>query len=149
MDEAYLKCKTLQDANGKLQGTLSESQDELERLVKQFEITNQALAVTERELSAIRKQNIELRRDLEDRTAAVNELKEREASRERELQELYAQVIQKDSLMNDCERRLVRQLKDKEQELILIHKKMETTESEKREWVSKIEFLERVNEDKT
>jgi len=31
----------------------------------------------------------------------------------------------------------------------LLHKKMETTESEKREWVSKIEFLERVNEDKT
>jgi hypothetical protein len=55
MDEAYLKCKTLQDSNCKLQGTLSESQDELERLVKQFEITNQALAVTERELSAIRK----------------------------------------------------------------------------------------------
>ena len=37
LDESYLKCKSLQDANNKLQLTLRDTQDELDRFVKQYE----------------------------------------------------------------------------------------------------------------
>lgn len=50
--------------------------------------------------------------------------------------------------MNDCEKRLVRNLKEKEQECIMLHSRLETMEHEKREAFSKIDFLEKLNEDK-
>ncbi len=50
--------------------------------------------------------------------------------------------------MNDCEKRLVRNLKEKEQECIILQKKLEAMEVERREAFSKIDFLEKLNEDK-
>jgi len=50
--------------------------------------------------------------------------------------------------MNDCEKRLVRNLKEKEQECILLHKRLEAAEHEKREAHAKIDFMEKLNEDK-
>jgi len=43
----------------------------------------------------------------------------------------------------------VRNLKDKEQEVVFLHKKVDTLESQKKEAGQKIEFLERLNEDKS
>jgi hypothetical protein len=74
-----------------------------------------------------------MRRDLDERTISLEEFRQRDAARERELQELYSQVIQKDNILNDCEKRLVRNLKDKEQELIMVQKRLESAELERRE----------------
>lgn len=57
-------------------------------------------------------------------------------------------MVHKDSLMNDCEKRLVRNLKEKEQECILLQKRMESLEHERREANAKIDFMEKLNEDK-
>jgi hypothetical protein len=57
-------------------------------------------------------------------------------------------VVQKDSLMNDCEKRLVRNLKEKEQECIILHKRVENLEHERREANAKIDFMDKLNEDK-
>ncbi len=85
LDESYLKCKSLQDSNNKLQITLRDSQDELDRFVKQYETLSQALTNSDRDLSMLRKQNNEMRRDLDERNLSLGELREREMSREREL----------------------------------------------------------------
>jgi uncharacterized protein YoxC len=50
--------------------------------------------------------------------------------------------------MNDCERRLVRNLKEKETELQGLKKSLEVVNAEKRELLSKVEFLERISEDR-
>lgn len=112
LDEQYLKGKSLQEANTKLQATLSETQDELEKLIKQYEGLSQAIAASERELSLSRKLCQDLRRELDERSHTLSDMKERDQLRERELTELYAQVEHKDSLMTECERRLVRSLRD-------------------------------------
>jgi hypothetical protein len=44
-----------------------------------------AIATSERELSLARKLNFELKRDLDDRCVLLQDLKEREVSRDREL----------------------------------------------------------------
>ena len=50
--------------------------------------------------------------------------------------------------MTECERRLVRNLKEKEQELLQALKRIEALESEKKELASKIQILEQKSEDK-
>ena len=50
--------------------------------------------------------------------------------------------------MNDCEKRLVRNLKEKEQECIMMHQRIDVLEHERRESDAKIDFLEKLNEDK-
>ncbi len=50
--------------------------------------------------------------------------------------------------MSDCEKRLVRNLKDKEHELASLKVRVDNLEHEKKESTQKIEFLERLNEDK-
>jgi hypothetical protein len=50
--------------------------------------------------------------------------------------------------MNDCEKRLVRNLKEKEQECIMMHQRIDVLEHERREAAAKIDFLEKLNEDK-
>lgn len=50
LDEIYLKNKSLLDSNSKYSKTLKETQDELERLVKQYEILNQALIDSDHQL---------------------------------------------------------------------------------------------------
>jgi hypothetical protein len=50
--------------------------------------------------------------------------------------------------MNDCEKRLVRNLKEKEQECIMMHQRVDVLEHERREATAKIDFLEKLNEDK-
>ena len=50
--------------------------------------------------------------------------------------------------MNDCEKRLVRNLKEKEQECIILHKRLESLEHENREYHAKVDFIEKLNEDK-
>lgn len=67
LDEIYLKNKSLLDSNSKYQKTLKETQDELERLVKQYETLSQALSDSDHQLQKARKFNYELKRDLEDR----------------------------------------------------------------------------------
>ncbi len=57
-------------------------------------------------------------------------------------------MIQKDNILSDCEKRLVRNLKDKEHELASIKTRLDTLEHDRREALQKIEFLERLNEDK-
>lgn len=89
-----------------------------------------------------------MRRDLDERTLSMGEMRDREVSRERELQELYAQVIQKDSILSDCEKRLVRNLKDKEHELATLKTRLDTLEHDRRETLQKVDFLEHLNEDK-
>lgn len=89
-----------------------------------------------------------MRRDLDERTLSLGEMRDREVARERELQELYAQVIQKDNILSDCEKRLVRNLKDKEHELATLKTRLDTLEHDRREALQKIDFLERLNEDK-
>lgn len=49
--------------------------------------------------------------------------------------------------MKDCETRIVRTLKEKEQECAQLYKRLEVLESEKREDATRIEFLERMKED--
>lgn len=49
--------------------------------------------------------------------------------------------------MKDVESRLVRTLKEKEQECMNLFKRLEILESEKREDTTRIEFLERMKED--
>jgi len=142
-----LKGKSLQEANTKLQATLSETQDELEKLIKQYEGLSQAIAASERGLSLSRKLCQDLRRELDERTHTLSDMKERDQLRERELTELYAQVEHKDSLMTECERRLVRSLRDKEQELAATLKRLEILEAEKRDLSSKIQVLEQRTED--
>lgn len=51
--------------------------------------------------------------------------------------------------MNECERRLVRNLKDREVECQTLQKAKDLAEQEKRDLSSKIEFLERMMEDKS
>jgi hypothetical protein len=74
-------------------------------------------------------------------------MKERDQLRERELTELYAQVEHKDSLMTECERRLVRSLRDKEQELAAALKRSEALEADKRDLSAKVHLLEQRTED--
>jgi hypothetical protein len=50
--------------------------------------------------------------------------------------------------LSDCEKRLVRNLKDKEHELASLKVRVDNLEHEKKESTQKIEFLERLNEDK-
>lgn len=57
-------------------------------------------------------------------------------------------MTQKDTIMNDCEKRLVRSLKEKEQEVILLQKTLDILEGERKDQSSKIEFLERVNDER-
>ena len=64
---------------------MRDSQDELDRFVKQYETLSQALTNSDRDLSMLRKQNNEMRRDLDERNLSLGELREREMSREREL----------------------------------------------------------------
>lgn len=78
----------------------------------------------------------------------MGDLKERDQLRERELSELYAQVEHKDTIMSECERRLVRNLKEKEQEIVSQLKRVDALETEKRDLKSKVEYLERTNEDR-
>ena len=78
----------------------------------------------------------------------MGDLKERDQLRERELSELYAQVEHKDTIMSECERRLVRNLKEKEHEIVSQLKRVEALETEKRDLKSKVEYLERTNEDR-
>ena len=50
--------------------------------------------------------------------------------------------------MNDCEKRLVRNLKEKEQECIMLQKRVDALEHDRRECNAKIDFMEKLNEDK-
>ena len=50
--------------------------------------------------------------------------------------------------MNDCEKRLVRNLKEKEKECIMMYQKIDVLEHDRREAAAKIDFLEKLNEDK-
>lgn len=57
-----------------------------------------------------------MRREIEDRELALDEYRARDANRERELNELFVQLTQKDSLMSECEKRLLKGIREKEQE---------------------------------
>ena len=85
LDDSYLKCKSLQESNAKLQLTLKDTQDELDRFVKQYETLNQALGDSEHHLQLARKLNYELKRDLDDKTSQLQEIKSKDELRDREL----------------------------------------------------------------
>ena len=64
------------------------------------------------------------------------------------MSELYASIGEKDIVVKDCEKRLLRSLREKEQERELLAKSVQALEAEKREWLGRIEVMERMGEDK-
>jgi len=61
---------------------------------------------------------------------------------------LYSSLGQKDKVVNQCEKRLVKSLKEKEQECSCLAKQVEQLEAEMRESKNKVEFLEQMNDDR-
>ena len=72
----------------------------------------------------------------------------KESRLEKELGDMYGSLEHKDVVVQDCEKRLIRNLKEKEMQCTSLLKKIEQLEAELRETTGKVEFLERMNDDK-
>ena len=78
----------------------------------------------------------------------MQEVRQKEQRRETEMQDLYNNLNQKTKIVKDQEKRAQRTLSEKDQELNDLLKKCHDLEQLTREFSQKIEFLEKISDER-
>jgi len=148
LDGESSKVIALEEDNRGLKKTLSETQGELESLLKQYERLRAQFIESERECGMAKRKVEGLETEVNEKGQLLKVLKEKEERAAKELEEVYGALSENKKVTKECESKLQRRLREAIGDNEQLKKRLEMKEKELAEIKTVKEAVDRIGYDK-